>query len=111
MLETALVQGLRARLPAVVSSGGGVDGGRRVTVRLDRFEEIGGGAAQASVAFDATVTDARQVTLSGAYCGRATVAGETPSDRGRAFEAAMVQAIEALAADMRSGAAQPSKPC
>lgn len=107
MLEQALVDGLRARLGAAVGPAIPVQTGRRVTARLERFEERTGGGtqAEASVVFDALVTQDRAVRLAGRYCGQAAIASDSPSARAQAFEAALAGAVVALTDDMRAGAA------
>jgi ABC-type uncharacterized transport system auxiliary subunit len=110
VLERALVDGLRTRFAVVAGADTATVAEQRLVVRLDRFEEqtAGGQGAEASVAFDATALGVRdrKISLSGRYCARAPVTGEQPSDRARAFEAAVADAVLRLAADLRSGQAR-----
>ena len=113
-VERALVEGLRATLGAAVGPGASADAAQRVSARLERFEEVtgGGAGAEAAVALDVTVVGAaRDARLAGRYCAQAPIAADTPTDRARAFEAALSAAVLALAHDLRSGAARPSRSC
>lgn len=110
--ERALVDGLRALTGAAVGPEAAVAGERRLTARLERFEEVTGGhAAEAAVALDVTLLEAGKARLAGRYCGAATMAGSSPTQRAAAFEAALAGAITQLAADIGSGARTPSRPC
>lgn len=112
LVERALNQGLSARLNAPVVAADQAPGAeRRLSVRVDRFEEHSGPTASAVVELDAAVVDLKQRALGFAktYCGRAPVSGAAPSDRARAFEVALGQVLDAMAADLRrpAGAVQP----
>lgn len=110
--ERALVDGLRALTGAAVGPEAAVAGERRLTARLERFEEVtGDGAAEAAVALDVTLLDEGQARLAGRYCGTAAMTGSSPTERARAFEAALAGAVTQLAADIRAGARTPSRPC
>ena len=114
IVERALVDGLRALVGPAAGSDTTVNADQRVIARLERFEEVTGGSlpAEAAVAIDVTVMNAeRHIRLTGRYCGSAPVASGEPSERATAFEAALRQAVEALARDMRSGAGHASTPC
>lgn len=106
MLERGLVDVLRARVGPAVGPGAPVETGRRVSARLERFEEVtGGGApAEAHVAFEAALTQDRTLKASGRYCGRAPIAADSPSARARAFEAALGSALARLGDDLRRDA-------
>ncbi len=110
VLERALVDGLRANLGPAVGPDVAAVGDRRLAVRLERFEEAtGGGApAEAVVAFEVTALSGldRKLVLANRYCAHAPIAGEAPTDRARAFEAATADAVLQLAADLRANAAR-----
>lgn len=107
VLERALVDGLRARFATVAGSETATVADQRVIVRLERFEEQSGGGApaQAALAFDATVLGARErrIVLAGRYCATAPITGPQPSDRARAFEVALADAVLRFAGDLKLG--------
>ena len=110
IVERALVAGLRTRFATVTGPDAALPADRRVSVRLERFEEqtSGGLDAAAVVALDATVIAAtdRKVVLTGKYCGTAPIAGASSSERVHAFEAALQQAVDGLAKDLVGGVAR-----
>ena len=117
IVERALSRGLAARLgtpvlPKVVAPGAG----RRLIVDLARFEEESGSAAAAVVAVDVVALDAgvAEPSLNRRYCGRQLVSGDAGSSRAAAFEAALGQVMDALAADLArpaSASAQARSAC
>lgn len=109
MVERAMVTGLRGWFGSVVGPETSVPTDRRVTIRVDRFEEeSGGGTSTARIALDIAVVGAaeRKVLLSGRYCGSAPVASAEGSDRARAFEVALADVVGRFARDLAAGAAR-----
>jgi ABC-type uncharacterized transport system auxiliary subunit len=106
LLEHALATGLAARLTGVSGPEAAAASGRRLVVRLARFEEETGGAerSKAVVAFDATLLSAgRVVQLAGRYCGKALMSSTDANGRASAFEAAEIMAVDQLARDVADG--------
>lgn len=92
VIGRALDDAVRARLT-------GQGAPRRVTVRLDRFEEVGaGGAARALVALDAD-----DPLGAARYCATALIADAAPATRARAFDAAIAAVAARFAADQAAG--------
>lgn len=105
ILERALVAGLRTRFASVSGPDVSVPQERRITATLERFEESdSGGAARAVVAFSATSVSGGKAVSSGRYCGSAPIAGAAGSDRARAFETAIVSAVDGLVQDVSGSA-------
>lgn len=93
VLERALAATLRKHFVLVVASGRSPGAERRVSVILTRFEEISGPQAKAVVAFEAVMSKAGQTVRSGAWCGAVPIRGASPTDRARAFAAALTAAV------------------
>lgn len=101
VVERAIVAGLRGRYGTVSGPELSVAADRRIVAALERFEEIGaGGAAQAHVAFGASVTAAGKLLRSGRYCGTAPIPDASGTGRARAFEQAIQSAVAALVQDV-----------
>ncbi len=103
IVQRAVVDGLSALAAPAVGPGTPVDASRRLTVQLERFEESAGEGAEAVVVFEASLTQNRALVFSGRYCATAPIAGASPTDRARAFEAALSAAVVNLARDVKSG--------
>jgi ABC-type uncharacterized transport system auxiliary subunit len=110
IVERALVAGLRTRFASVTGPDAALPADRRVSVRLERFEEqtSGGLDAAAVVALDATVIAAtdRKVVLTGRYCGTAPIGGASSGERVHAFETALQLAVDGLGKDLAAGTAR-----
>jgi ABC-type uncharacterized transport system auxiliary subunit len=107
MLEAALLSGLRARFASVTGPDVPAVGERRIIARLERFEEVTsvGGSASASIALEVTVLagDNRDVVLAGRYCATSPISAAAPSARADAFNAALIDLVQALGDDLASG--------
>lgn len=99
VMERALIDALGA---PILPTGRSSVTERRLAARLVRFEERTGGAqAEAVVALDTELlsTGTRGVLAMGRYCAHTPIDGPTPSDRARAFEAAIGKVAAAVAQD------------
>ena len=108
VVERALVDGLRARFASVAGPQTLVQADERVTVRVERFEEVTGAGqpTQAVVAFEATTVGAGgdRFGRTRLYCTAAPIASAEPSVRATAFETALSRDIEQLVQDLSTGA-------
>ena len=107
MVERAVVQGLSPRIGSVVIDNMvGLGETRRLTVELDRFEEVSGPSARAVVAVRATLVDAktRGLVFAAPFCRSAPILGVHPSDRSTAFETAIGGVLDDIAADILADA-------
>ena len=109
--QHALVDGLRTRFATVSGPEVSLPSDIRVVTVLDHFEEVTGGASKAEVGFDASVIEGGKIRQSGKYCAAAPIGGATPSDRVRAFESALTQAVGALAQDIASPGSASASSC
>lgn len=106
LVERALTKGLAARLGAPVLPLDQAPGAaRRLTLRLDRFEEAAGADARATVEMQAAVLADRTLLFAKRYCAAAPIAGPAPGQRAAAFEAALTRLTDALAADLSAAPA------
>jgi ABC-type uncharacterized transport system auxiliary subunit len=107
-VERALVDGLGARFASVAGPQSLVQADERITVRVERFEEVTGGGqpAQAVVAFEATTvgTGGDRFGRTRRYCAAAPIASAEPSARAAAFETALSRDIEQLVQDLSASA-------
>lgn len=112
-VERALIEGLRGRFATVTGTGASIRTERRVNVTLTRFEEESGAQARAVVAFEATMLRGGTMMLAGRWCGAAPIASARPTDRARAFEAALAEAVDGFvqAGDGPAGAAVSGSAC
>jgi ABC-type uncharacterized transport system auxiliary subunit len=108
VVERALVDGLSARFASVAGPQTLVQADERVTVRVERFEEVTGAGqpTQAVVAFEATTvgTGGDRFGRTRRYCTAAPIASAAPSVRAAAFEMALSRDIEQLVQDLSAGA-------
>jgi ABC-type uncharacterized transport system auxiliary subunit len=113
LVERALSLGLSARLGAPVVAADQAPGAeRRLSVRVDRWEEHAGPTAAAAIQLDAAVIDlkGRALGFAKSYCASAPIPSDSPSARAGAFETALGGVLDALAADLARApaAVQPS---
>jgi ABC-type uncharacterized transport system auxiliary subunit len=95
-VERALVDGLRMRFATVTGTGVSLRADRRVNVVLTRFEEESGPRARAVVAIEAMMLRGGTMLRAGTWCAAAPIGSPRPTDRARAFEAAMAAAVAAF---------------
>jgi ABC-type uncharacterized transport system auxiliary subunit len=112
-VERALVDGLRERFATVAGTGVAIRADRRVNVVLTRFEEESGPRARAVVAFEATMLRGARMLRAGTWCAAVPIGSARPTDRARAFEAAVAGAVAAFvqAGDGPAGATGSGKAC
>ncbi len=111
-LGRALVSALRARFASASGAEVAIPADLRVLPMLNRFEEVSGNPGRAVVAFEATVIEQGKVAHAGSWCASAPFAGNSPSARAQAFEAALASATGAFVQDLAAGTAPSAAgPC
>jgi ABC-type uncharacterized transport system auxiliary subunit len=112
VMARALIDGLRTRFQTVSGPEVSLRTDSRVTVTLRRFEEVSaGGDSRALVAFDASIVKSGALVHSASFCGTAPISNASTTNRAKAFEGAIEQAVSGLVQDMAEPGATPTRSC